>query len=258
MRRLSISILVAVLLTPVLLAGCIVEALEGSGNLKTEEMTFTEFTKVEIGSAFEAEIIQADSYRVSITADDNMFEYIQLSKGGKTLKISLKTANYINTTQKVKITMPRLRALKLSGATWGSVAGFSSTENADFEVSGASSLDLTEMSAGDVDFEVSGASKVAGKITADDIDFDISGASNVQLEGSAKDIAIKASGASRAELADFPVNNADVNFSGASTGTVNMDGKLDANLSGASKLRYIGEPTMGDINISSGSTLSRK
>ena len=78
------------------------------------------------------------------------------------------------------------------------------------------------------------------------------------MQGSASDIVIEGSGASRVELADFPLNNADINLSGASTGTVNLKGRLDAELSGASKLRYIGEPTMGNINTSGGSTISSK
>ena len=125
-------------------------------------------------------------------------------------------------------------------------------------MSGASSLDLVEMSAGDIDFEISGASRVTGDIIASDADFEVSGAGTVQLQGSANDIVIDVSGASRAELAAFPVNNADVKLSGASRGTVNMDGRLDVNLSGASKLSYIGEPRMGTFNTSGASTLSKK
>ena len=54
------------------------------------------------------------------------------------------------------------------------------------------------------------------------------------------------------------VNNADVRLSGATSGTVNLNGRLDADLSGASKLSYLGEPTMGNINTSGASTLSKK
>jgi hypothetical protein len=67
-----------------------------------------------------------------------------------------------------------------------------------------------------------------------------------------------ASGASRFNLDDFTVNNADVDFSGASSGTVNLDGRLDADLSGASRLWYIGEPNMGNIDTSGASTISKK
>jgi hypothetical protein len=60
------------------------------------------------------------------------------------------------------------------------------------------------------------------------------------------------------DLTDFPVNDADINLSGASRATINLDGKLDAELSGASNLEYIGDPTMGDINIAGASTINKK
>jgi len=111
------------------------------------------------------------------------------------------------------------------------------------------------MSAGNMDLDVSGASTVTGDIAAGDADFDVSGASSVQLQGSASDIVIEASGASRVELAAFPVNDADVELSGASSSTVNLDGVLNADLSGGSRLTYIGTPTLGIIDTSGGSTI---
>ena len=259
MKKAIVVVLVAVLLTAGLLTGCIGVLVTGSGNLKTEEMDFSEFTRVEVGSAFEVEITQSDSYSVSITADDNLFKHIEVSKEGKILKIGLKPRiTFGSVTLKAKITMPQLRGLGLSGATRGTVSGFSSTENLDIDVSGASSVELADVSAGDVKFDVSGASKVTGDIIAGDTDFDIDGASTVQLEGSAGDMVVEAGGASRVKLSGFTINNANINLSGASTGTVNLDGRLDANLSGASKLEYIGEPTLGTMNITGASTLNKK
>jgi hypothetical protein len=109
-----------------------------------------------------------------------------------------------------------------------------------------------------LDVTVSGASTVSGDITAGNVDFDISGASTIQLEGSANDMVADVSGASRFNLDDFIVNNADVDISGASTGTINLNGRLDASVSGASTLLYIGEPAMGTIDISGASTLRKK
>lgn len=255
MKEATVAVLMSVLLTSGLLVGCIGGVVTGSGNLDTREFNFSDFNRVEVGSAFEVKVVQSDSHSVSVTADDNLFDYIMVSKQGTTLKIYLKTAQYIATTTRAEITMPQLRGLELSGATRGTVSGFSSTENVDIEVSGASSLDMVDISTGDIDFNVSGASRVTGDITARDADFEVSGASTVQLEGSAGDTVIEASGASRAELAGFTVNNADVRLSGASSGTVNLEGRLDADLSGASTLSYIGEPTMGNINTSGASTL---
>ena len=60
------------------------------------------------------------------------------------------------------------------------------------------------------------------------------------------------------DLSNFPANNANVNLSGASSATIKLDGRLDADISGASHLYYIGEPTMGNIVTSGGSTVSKQ
>ena len=258
MKKTIVAVLVAVLLFSGLLVGC-GGVLTGSGNLETKQFNFSDFNKVEVGSAFQFEIVQSTSYGVSITADDNLFEHINVSKSGETLKIDLKMISlHWPVTLKAAVSMPQLRGLDISGASKGNVSGFSSEDNLDVEVSGASSLELLDISAGDIELNVSGASKVTGDLSAGNVDFDISGASTVQLEGSASNIVADASGASHAKLGGLAVNNADISLGGASTGTVNLSGRLDADLSGASKLGYIGEPTMGTINTSGASTLSKK
>ena len=258
MRKPLISIiLVAMLVMVISLSGCFMGMVTGSGNLVTEQMDFSDFTRVEAGYAFEVEITQSSSYSISITADDNLFDFIQVSKTGETLKIRLQSGyDYQSVTTRAKITTLELRGLGLSGATQGTVIGFSSTEDFKLDLSGASSLYMSDMSAGDIKFGLSGASSVTGVITASgDAQFNLSGASAAELKGSANDMLIDASGASHLELADFPIRNADVSLSGASDSTINLDGRLGADLSGASYLRYIGEPIMGSIETSGGSVV---
>ncbi|MFC1982678.1 head GIN domain-containing protein [Chloroflexota bacterium] len=238
MRKLIAAVLMVVVLTSGLLVGCR-GVLTGSGNLKTKEYTFTDFTKVEISNAFQFDISQSNSYSVSITADDNVLEKVEVTKTGDTLKIGLESIPSIGSiTLESEVTMPQLRGLNISGASRGTISDFNSAAN--------------------LDIEASGASIVTGDITTADARLDISGASTVQLEGSAGNLTANASGASRCNLSGFKVNNANVTFSGASSGSVNLNGKLDADLSGASKLSYIGEPIMGNINTSGASTLSKK
>lgn len=229
---------VAVVCTLVILRGWL-GPLVGSGELESEGYAFTGFTEVEISSAFQFEIEQSRSYSINITADDNVIDHVQVSKEGHTLKIRIRPVLHLGPmTLRASVTMPQIHGLTVSGASRGTVRGFNTTE--------------------DTNVTVSGASRLTGNLTAGNIEFDISGASTAQLDGSANDIDANVSGASQLNLENFTVNNADVNFSGASSGTVNLDGRLDANLSGASRLWYIGEPTMGDINTSSASTISKK
>ena len=239
MKKFVISvILVFIMVASVFLSGCVLgEVITGSKNLATEEFNFSDFTRVEVGSAFQVEIIQSSSYSISITADDNLFDFIQVSKAGKTLKIRLKSGyNYQSITTKAQITMPELHELGLSGATHGSVEGFETP--------------------GDFELDLSGASELIGNIAvSDNAQFNLSGASKLELIGSANNVTIKASGASDVRLANFSIHDADIGLSGASDATVNLDGTLDANLSGASHLRYIGEPTIENLNISGSSEI---
>lgn len=277
MINVVVTVFMAVLLTSGLLVGCEGVVVKGSGNLKTEIYNFNGFNKVEVSNAFEVEVTQGSEHSVSITANDNLFEYIEISKQGTILNISLRRAQFIDITTKVEITMPQLNDLELSGAAQATVSGFSSTENLNVKISGASSVKLLEMSIGDVKFDISGDSKAVGEMTASDIEFDVSGAStvqiecsavniniyasgasNVQLGGSAGDIEIDASGVSYVELTDLKVDNADVNLSSSSRGTVNLNGQLDVNLSGASKLYWLGNPVMGNVKTTGASTLSKK
>ncbi len=254
-------ILTAVLIAAVLFSGC---TLTGEEDVITEEEDFADFTYVDVGSAFEVEITRSDSFSIIISADESLFDYVEVSQVGGTLKIYLKPRHIFTDftlgakTLRAEITMPALYGLQLSGATKGTITGFKSSEDFSLGVSGASSLETADIAVGDAEFEVSGASRVSGNMTADGAEFEVSGASSIELSGSADDIILEVSGASRVDLADFSLNDADVKLSGASEATVNVKGRLDTVLSGASRLYFYGNPTMGDTDVSGASTIKHK
>jgi hypothetical protein len=229
------------LLAVALLAGCALvteTSISGSGNIVTQEETFTGFDKVEISHAFKADISEGDSYRVVVRIDDNLVRHLRVVKEGTTLKIGLKPGlrrPITRTTREAEVTLPSLSGLDLSGASHGTINRFSSL--------------------GALEVDVSGASHLLGNIEAGDARFDVSGASEVNLSGSAVDVHIKASGASTVKLADFPVVDATVDASGASQVTVNPNGRLDADASGASHIHYLGNPSLGTIETSGASTV---
>lgn len=242
-RKALSSILIIIIVSAivvVVLGAVVVYFWLWSGNLKTEEMEFSDFTAVEVGWAFEVSITQSSSYSVIITADEQIFDNIEVTQTGNTLKIGLEPGTYPGGLfRKAEITMPELDKLILSGATRGTVEGFSTSNPFVLGLSGASSLEMVNIDVGDAEIEVSGASTLNARGTANDIVSLVSGASNV-------------------DLSNFPVTNVDITVSGASLATINLDGRLDAEVSGASTLQYIGDPTMGDINTSGGSTINKK
>ncbi|MFC2010229.1 head GIN domain-containing protein [Chloroflexota bacterium] len=261
MRKNIITLILTAVLITVLLSGCTGTA---SGDVIAEEKNFFGFTRLDIGSAFEVEVTRSDTFSVIISADESLYDYIEVSQTGDTLKIYLEPHHIFTDftvgekTLKAEIAIPVLYGLELSGACKGTVSGFRSPNDFSLIVSGASTLSELEIEAGNVDFEISGASSVSGNLTAIGVEFEISGASKVELTGSADDIILGVSGASTAELGDFPLDNVNVNLSGFSSATVNVRGRLDTTLSGASSLYFEGNPTMGYTDVSGASTIKHK
>lgn len=234
----ALRALVPLLLVSALLAACggfSFGRVIGSGNLVTRDLAFEDFDRLEVGSAFEVDVVQDEAYSVSVTADDNVIDRVNVTKRGQTLQIGLQPGSYGSTSLSAEIHMPSLRGLLLSGASDGTVTGFSSED--------------------DVEFRLSGASNLSGNVEAGDTRMIVSGASSVTLSGAAANLVLEASGASDVDLEEMPVNDAEVKLSGASEAIVNAGGTLDADLSGASTLQYAGSPTLGRVNTSGASEL---
>lgn len=234
-------ILIIVLLAAVLLAACANVSITGSGNVVTEEQPISDFDKVEASQGFKVDVSQGDTFRVVIRADDNLIEYVDVSKSGNTLRIGLKrnrSYKLENTTLEAQVTMPRLAALDLSSGSHVTVTGFQSTD--------------------DFDADLSSGSNLQGDIEAGDVNFDLSSGSGMTLSGSAQFMKLDASSGGQIDLSDFSVVDADVEMSSGGRATVNVSGRLDADASSGSHVTYVGNPTLGDIDASSGGSVERE
>jgi hypothetical protein len=203
-------------------------------------LALTGFTALDIQNAFEADVTRAESFSIIIRVDDNVLELLDVSKVGGTLRLRLEPGTSLrgDVTLEATITMPVLESLRLSGASKANVSGFRLSDR--------------------LDVGLSGASRVDGDVEAGEIDIEASGASRVTLAGSGTDLTLEGSGASDLNLANFVVDSADIELSGASQATVNVQERIDsADVSGASRLRYRGNPSLGDVYTSGGGTVDK-
>jgi len=239
MKKVILAVLVVILLTSGLLVGCTGVKVIGSGNVISKIFEFSDFTEVKVENGIQVELTKSTTFSVEIVADDNVIEHIEVSKSGGTLRIRPEgNSQFRSATLMVKVTMPELYKIELSGGSMADITGFSSSRG--------------------LSVSLSGGSHMTGDIIAGDTDFNLSGGSHVTLSGSADDLDVKGSGGSHFNLEAFSVSNADVNLSGGSHATVNVDGTLNVDLSGSSEVIYIGQPTMGDIDLSWDSEISSK
>jgi hypothetical protein len=238
MKNLAFAVLVAILVISGLLAAC-QGVVFGSGDPETRTFDYLGFTRIEAHNGFHIEITESSSYSIEVTTDDNVWKYLDVSKNGDILVIEFEwNRSYTNVIKEAVITMPGIEGIQLSGGSQGEIDGFNSSN--DFSA------------------KLSGGSRLEGDITADDTDLSLSGGSKITLSGSGEKLVIDSSGGSRINLEDFPVADADISISGGGFADINMDGILDANLSGGSRVVYSGNLELGDLDLSGGSTISRK
>jgi hypothetical protein len=190
-------------------------AIQGSGTVKTEHRDIFGFNKVEASGAVNVEISFQKDFDVDVQADDNLLENIKTVVDGDTLKVytkgNMSTRNPIN----VRIVMPAIEEL---------------------EVSGASRANVTD-------------------VVTDSLEIQASGASKIKINGEVKILNIDASGASKIEAENLKVENADIDVSGASGVNVFVSSELKADASGASKIIYSGNPANVEKSASGASSV---
>jgi hypothetical protein len=242
------------------LAGCIsYNRVAGSKNIETRAFDYSGFNRIEVGDAFDVTITRSYSYQVSVTLNDNLFNDLDISVSGDTLRIRMKSfLGLRDTTQRATITLPEVRAILISGASRAVVTGFQSDTFLKLEVSGASRMEINDLKAADTDIQVSGVGRLSGSLVTIVGDFEISGVSNVELNGSGTTVRVEVIGASSAILPKFIIRDASFKVSGASTADVEVVGRLDIDLSGASRLTYGDSPSLGRVGVSGASTLNRR
>jgi hypothetical protein len=293
------AVISMIIASTLLLSSCsLFFTIKDLGPATTREYEYTGFRAVEAANAITVDIEYGETYSVEITANERVFDRINVAQNDDTLKISVKWfgVGFSNTHIEARITMPELVKLTLSGASEGTVGGFKSANDFETNLSGASELDLdvetgaftgvisgsSELSArvkststrinlsGASDLKIeaitgileiisSGSSEIVGTAEALSTVFHLSGASSMELAGKGGDIELSGSGSSSFQLLQFAIEDVSIGLSGASDADMVINGRVQGYLSGSSELRYEGTPVVEkEFNISGASTFDRR
>jgi len=210
---------------------------KGSGNVITETRSLSSFHAIEIGGAWDIELIKSNEEKIIIETDDNFMPYIKTNVSGGELEIE----------QDIDINNPTKLSL---------IIYYKSLDELD--ISGAAELFSSDVLEADfLELDFSGASEVTLKIKAKTIDAEISGASKVELNGNATDADFDISGAAVLRAYGLEINNLDLEASGASTVKVLVLDKFGIDASGASSVRYKGSPSLNMRDISGASSFRK-
>lgn len=198
------------------------------------EFDIIDFDRLEIASALDVRVEQSNVYSIEVRGDRRNIDDLDVYRSGSTLIMRFDDNSNRNHETFITITMPHLEGANFSAASSSKVNGFESDEDLDLHVSGAS---VCQLNAGYREVNVT-----------------LSGASNLLMSGLGDEINAEISGASVLTAFDYPVREADINVSGASSGKVTVTDELTAVAASASSIIYRGNPSV-TTTISGGSAV---
>src|SRR5512136_778312 len=123
----------------------------------TNKFEFSDFTRLDIQNAFNTKIIQSVTYSITVKSSKALVDYLSVTKNGDTLTIKLQPNHpftdfvLMRKTLKLKVTMPVLNGITLSGASVCVIKGYKSTNTLNLDVSGASTMTLDNIKTGEAD-----------------------------------------------------------------------------------------------------------
>lgn len=183
------------------------------------------FDRLDMGSAFRITVSRGSAFSIEAKGNQRDVEDLEIYTRNGTLfakyRNPLRARRY---PMYIDITMPELRGIDFSGASKSTVSGFTNVR--------------------ELDVNLSGASKSTVEVTAARLNVDLSGASDLYLKGDGDLIRGELSGASKVEAYDYPVDEVDLDLSGASNAYVRVEKTLTVKASGASDVRYRGTPAV--------------
>jgi hypothetical protein len=236
MKKVLFAIIVALVLTATQSCVYIEDDVPPRGTA-TRTFDFKNFTNLKMGNAFRVHITAGETYAVTATGERNDLDDLQIFVQDGELVARYDRSWSHRERMDIDIVMPVLSKVDFSGAVNSDIVGFE---------------DLTT-----IDFELSGASRCDFKGSAKNLLFDLSGASRLDLSGNSQYLDGELSGASQINAFEMRAEQSDIDLSGASYARVWVTRFLKVDASGASNVRYKGNPGI-DKQLSGGSTLRKE
>ena len=209
----------------------------GSGNVISKDRNISNFTKVEVRKGLDCEIVQSNTFRVVVEADDNLQDGITTQLENGTLVITSKYNRYKNVKSKtVKVFMPTVDYLGSSG--------------------GANLKTIGAIKANDIHLKSSSGSSLNAEIESEKVTLESSSGSTLEASGKAISLNTLSSSGSTIDAKRLLANEVRSQCSSGSNAEVNPILVLNAQASSGSSIRYENTPKQISKQVSSGGSIS--
>ena len=240
------------------------KTINGSGNVITEKRDVQNFDRVDLKGIGNLTIIQGSEESLTITADENLMQYITSKVVNGTLEIGMEPNVSLIPSHKMdyKLVVKSISGIQLSG--FGNIdsegltgdymevklsgsgdlnIGTIESKSLLVRISGFGNFDSKSIKAKTPTIEITGSGDInVEKLEADDLSVKISGFGNTILAGKVltQDVQILGSGDYKAE--NLESNSAVVKITGFGNPTVWVKDELNVTITGGGNVEYYGSP----------------
>jgi predicted small secreted protein len=217
MRKLANSPILVLL--ALLLSGCGLNSVSGSGNITSESRTISGVSSVSLAGTGQLIIEQTGNEALTITADDNLLPYLSSDVRGSKLVLGIKDGTNISPSKEV---VYRLEVKKLD------------------------------------EIEVSGAGTVEAKgINTDRLSVNGAGSTAITAAGQAERQEISITGSGEYKAAELQSKEVEISITGSGNAVLAVSDKLDATVTGAGSIQYIGDPVVSK-NVTGAASIEKR
>lgn len=206
---------------------------KGNGKITTETIQVSDYDAVNVVGSMNVTLVKGTEGTITVTTDENLQEYLDITSNGGTLKITFKnTKNGIYSKKGVNITVPF-------------------TDINDVSLVGSGDINAKDtIKAGMMDVSLVGSGDINLQIDATDIESTLSGSGDIVLKGSTTNLKTKLSGSGDFEALSLNSDNTDAYVSGSGDIQVYAKKSLKARVNGSGDITYSGNPERVDTKVS--------
>ncbi|WP_303311981.1 DUF2807 domain-containing protein [Hymenobacter sp. BT730] len=195
------------------------------------------FSSIEVGGAYRVYVRRGDTYQVEAAGSERDLRNLRVETTGDRLTIHSRRDGLFGLSNMkepvlIRVQLPTLRHIELSGACRGDIAGFSGQA---------------------LQVEQSGASTAKLNVNVPRLELELNGACKTAARGEARELRVEGSGVCQIEALNLRSNQATVDVSGASNARVRVTERLKAEATGSSHVYYTGNPSSVEKDESGGS-----
>lgn len=215
----------------------------GNGNVVKETREVGTFDAISVSHIFTVSLVPGDEGSLTVEGEENLLEYVVTKVSGNRLEITVKKGYQLQVSagkkDGIRVVVP-VRDLSEASA------------------SGASDLTSTfALKADRFKTSVSGAADIRLQLDAGDVEAEMSGAGTLKLSGTARSVDINGSGAADLKAYELTAGEVRAELSGSSDVQITATRRITARVSGASDLRYKGNPEFVDTKTSGAASVKK-